>query len=104
MAHMEWDCDSPKKLLLAAISLYSEFVKMRSVYTHSETLNRLNEFVSLEDGSRIHGIQVFLSEGERKLYGREEIDLTPTQDFSKFNHALHDLWGTIKGNEGYAHE
>lgn len=104
MAHMEWDEDSPQKVLLAAISLYSEIVKMRSVYTHSETLNRLNEFVSLENGSRIHGIQVLLSGRERELYGRDQVDLTPSQDFSEFIHALHGLWQMIRGNEGYAHE
>lgn len=104
MAHMELETDSPKKLLLDAISSYAEIAKLRSAYTHSETLDRLNEFVVTENKARITGIQVSLTEGEREIYGREQIDLTPTQDFSEFNQALHGLWQIIAGNEGYAHE
>jgi len=104
MTHMEWETDSAKRLLLNAISMYAELGQMRSTYTHSETLARLNEFVEPEKGSRIHGIRVALSKEEQKIYGKEHIDLTPSQDFSKFNQALHELWQMIAGNEGYDHE
>jgi hypothetical protein len=104
IARMEFDTDSAKRLLLNAISSYSEIGKIRSKYTHTESLDRLNEFVSTEKKSRITGIKVSLSAGEREIYGRDEIDLTPRQDFSKFNESLHGLWEIIAGNEGYAHE
>lgn len=102
--HMNLEIDSPKKLLLNAISTYVEIGKLRSAHTHSETLDRLNHFVVTENHERIAGIQVALSAGEREIYGREQIDLTPTQDFSEFNQALIGVLQILSGNEGYAHE
>ena len=104
MEHINWQNQISKRTLLDAIASYTEINKMRSAYTHSETLDRLNEFITTEDNTRITGIQISLSDGEREIYGREYIDLTPRQDFGTFNQALHSLRQIIAGNEGYAHE
>lgn len=104
MEHINWQNQITKHTLLDAIASYTEITKMRSVYTHSETLNRLNEFITTEGNSRITGIQISLSDGEREIYGRDYIDLTPRQDFGALNQALYGLRQIIAGNEGYAHE
>lgn len=86
---------TPRDTLLDAVAIYRELGSYRTVGTHAQILDRLNEHVRTEGGDRVQSIQVSLTPEEQRLLQRETLDLTPMTDFSGFVRALEELYELI---------
>jgi hypothetical protein len=76
--------DDPRRrvvqLLATIVRIYSE----RSGGMYGPILNRINNFVRLQDGSPVRGLSVVLSPADRELYDTDEVNLAELSDSSEF--------------------
>lgn len=86
----------PSEMLLSYLGTLIRLIAERSNRTYSETIALLNQNVVSEDGQRIEGVKVALSEGERIQYGAEEIDLADAVSYDAVLHELGMIWREIE--------
>ena len=65
--------DRPRDSLLHAVAMYHELGSYRTVGTHAQILERLNEHVRTEGGDQIQSIQVSLTPEEQRLFQRDAL-------------------------------
>src|SRR4051812_19044858 len=76
--------NDPQRYLVSLLGTISRIYSERSGGTLGPTLDRINHFVRLQDGSPVKGIAVTLSPAERELYKTDELDLAELPDRSEF--------------------
>jgi hypothetical protein len=76
--------EDPRAYAVALLEVSANVYAERSSGENSAILNRMNHYVSLEDGSPIRSLTVVLSPQEREIYSIEEIDLAQLPDRSEF--------------------
>lgn len=94
---------SPARLLLMYLEALDAAFAAHSRSTVRATLDRLNEFVEVEEGSRVESIRIQFAGADAALAGTEQIDLADAlPDLQNERAALRDLAAYIqRESEGH---
>lgn len=83
---------SPAQLLLEYLGGLDSDFAARSLSTVRQTMDRLNEFVVVEDGQRVESVRLELTGGDARFAGSDGIELTEAlPDLRAQRAALRDL-------------
>jgi len=88
--------NEPRRYLIGLLRSIGRVYSSRSSGTHGRTLDALNQFVKLQDGTPIRGISVELSPVERRVYERDEISLAELPDRSAFLEAMNRITAEVE--------
>lgn len=90
----------PRRYLLDYLRSLIKILSERSAGAHGRVLNLLNAYIHTSEGRPIQGLILALTETERTLYQRDQINLAMLPDNERVVSALRELYEDIRRDLG----